>query len=99
MADGNAVAGDSDAEIGEPAEDDGDFTGLALGQDGEEFIAAEAPHDIGAARGAAEGEGKCLENVVAGGMAMLVVHALKTIEIEKDDGQRRGTALTTRDFL
>ena len=62
---------------------------LAAGLEDGEFVAAEAGHDVAVAQVAAQALGHLAEQLVAGGMAQRVVHALEAVEIEAEHRDRR----------
>ena len=73
--------------------------GIDVGDEHEELIASEPGHDVGRAHGVAEPVGDDAQELVAGRVAVAVVHELEVVEVDEEDGDRLLAAPGARDRL
>jgi hypothetical protein len=75
------------------------LSGVGLRKKESEFIATDAEGRVGSAESFAESGGSSAEDVVAAGMAVLVVDFLEAVKIEDDQAERGTVAVGAVQFL
>ena len=70
-----------------------------VGDEDEELVASEPGDDVGRPHGVAEPVGHDAEELVAGRVAVAVVHKLEVVEVDEEHGDRQVAALGARDRL
>ncbi len=84
----------------EPGADAFGFVGAGGGQQHHELVAALADHAVAGAEELREERRHRLQQHVAGGVAVAVVHLLQAVEVEGEDGHRELAAeLQARGFV